>query len=381
VRKKSVSPSPVSVLSAMGKRGATATGAAPAWKRHRGAGTKSKVNTIVSVLRDSNLECEVPESARWMLAEGAPMALSVFVEQRHKFQIEMCGLIAEALHDMAGRLQGKANDAKTAAAKLATEQEARKAELERANQLLTEAKDVVAKKATEYKEAKGLLLEAEQAVASLESEGVTLRRRREQIVKEQNKFTDVRDNMLKVLLDKGSEAGGEKNAKKLCDKLMKHISQLGGEKALQVSAPSVLLKKPEERQGFDAHVVESVEAILQSRLDSIQKSLDELDAEEKAKEPEVTAKTEAVNQAKARCEEFKAQVDAAEEVACDKEVALVKTKTLLEESDKIAQDQALQIDAAEADSVAFSEVLGIFKDLEEHSKERQNEAPEAQTVS
>lgn len=370
----------------MGKR-AAATGTIQAWKRLRGAGTKSKVNTIVSVLKDSTLECQVPASARSMLAEGAPTALSTAVEQRHKFQIEMFALIADTLNDMAKRLQGKVDHAKSEAAKLTAEQEAKKVELTGANQLLKEAKDAAAAKATEYEDAKSGREEVELAMASLESDGVTLQRRRDQIVKEQNKFTDIRDNMLKVLLEKGSEAG---NAKKLCEKLMKQISQLGGEPALQASAPSVLLKKPEERQGFDSHVLEAVEAVLQSRLDSIQKSLDEVDSEGKAREPDVATKREEVSQAKAKCEDLKSQLDAAEEVACDKEVAVVATNTLLEESEKTMQEMAQKIDAACAEVLAFEEVLAIFKDLEERSNVVSEKAvelvehlvpAEAQTVS
>mmetsp|Transcript_5069 Transcript_5069/g.8463 ORF Transcript_5069/g.8463 Transcript_5069/m.8463 type:complete len:372 (+) Transcript_5069:59-1174(+) len=371
----------------MGKR-AAATGTIQAWKRLRGAGTKSKVNTIVSVLKDSTLECQVPASARSMLAEGAPTCLSTAVEQRHKFQIEMFALIADTLNDMAKRLQGKVDEAKSEAAKLTAEQEAKKVELTGANQLLKEAKDAAAAKATEYEDAKSGREEVELAMASLESDGVTLQRRRDQIVKEQNKFTDIRDNMLKVLLEKGSEAGN--NAKKLCEKLMKQISQLGGEPALQASAPSVLLKKPEERQGFDSHVLEAVEAVLQSRLDSIQKSLDEVDSEGKAREPDVATKREEVSQAKAKCEDLKSQLDAAEEVACDKEVAVVATNTLLEESEKTMQEMAQKIDAACAEVLAFEEVLAIFKDLEERSNVVSEKAvelvehlvpAEAQTVS
>lgn len=283
------------------------------------------------------------------------------------------------------------DEAKSAAAKLTAEQEAKKVELTGASHLLTEAKDAAAAKATEYDDAKSGREQMELALASLESDGVTLKRRRDQIVKEQSKFTDIRDNMLKVLLEKGSEAGSEKNAKKLCEKLMKQISQLGGEPALQASAPSVLLKKPEERQGFDSHVLEAVEAVLQSRLDSIQKSLDEVDSEEKAREPDVATKREEVNQVKAKCEDLKSQLDAAEEVACDKEVAVVATKTLLEESEKTMQEMSQKIDTAVAEVLAFDEVLAIFKDLEERSNVVSEKAvelvvehlapAEAQTVS
>eukprot|EP00438_Fugacium_kawagutii_P016023 Skav233590 [mRNA] locus=scaffold2520:410301:418958:- [translate_table: standard] len=100
-----------------------------------------------------------------MLAEGAPGALSTAVEQRHKFQIEMAGLIVDTLQDMARRLQGKVDDANAFASKLDAEQETKKAELEKANQVLQEAKDVVTQKTAEYTEAKAAFSEVDQAGA------------------------------------------------------------------------------------------------------------------------------------------------------------------------------------------------------------------------
>eukprot|EP00435_Cladocopium_sp_Y103_P033562 s2225_g8.t1 len=94
--------------------------------------------------------------------------------------------------------------------------------------------------------------------------------------------------------------------------------------------------------------------------------------------------------AKAKCEDLKSQLDAAEEVACDKEVAVVATKTLLEDFEKNMQEKAQKIDTAEAEVLAFEEVLGIFKDLEERSNVVSEKAvelvehlapAEAQTVS
>ncbi|CAK9008612.1 unnamed protein product, partial [Durusdinium trenchii] len=111
--------------STMGKRAATQAGA-PAWKKFRGNGVKSKVNTIVSALRDGGLDSEVPETARWMLADGASAAFAT-VANRHKFQIEMCNLILETLQDIASRLQNKVDEAKKDASALATEQESKKA--------------------------------------------------------------------------------------------------------------------------------------------------------------------------------------------------------------------------------------------------------------
>eukprot|EP00439_Symbiodinium_sp_Y106_P086519 s162_g33.t2 len=275
----------------MGKRGAAPAG--PAWKKQRGSTVRSKINTVIAALRDVNLESEATETSRKMLAEGAVSALSQMVEDRHPMQTRIGDFIKETLEDIAARLQGKVDDAKKSVSTMESELEVQKAQLQAATDELAEAKEKVTKKAEQMAAAKKALGECEQADAVIARDEAGANRRQGQLTKEQSKFTDVRDNLLQVLIDDGINANGSaKESKKACDKLLKQITNLGGESALLAAAPAVLLKKPEEREGFDSHVLDCLKATLAEKLEEIQKGLDEISAEVEAKLPEKTAKAE-----------------------------------------------------------------------------------------
>eukprot|EP00913_Durusdinium_trenchii_P002028 g1874.t1 len=272
------------------------------WKKFRGNGVKSKVNTIVSALRDGGLDSEVPETARWMLADGASAAFAT-VANRHKFQIEMCNLILETLQDIASRLQNKVDEAKKDASALATEQESKKAELTAAGEILTEASA----------EAKKVLSDLEQAWASLESEGVSVKRRRDQQVKEQTKFTP-----------------------------------LGAEDVATSRVPPVVLALPPAGQAAEG----------------------------------VRGPKEMMTQAKARLEDMKQQLEAAEEVACEKEVNVAKMQSSLEAFETSAQEKAKAIEAAEANVTVFAEVLAIYHDLHgDAAEDAENAAVKAEALT
>lgn len=350
----------------MGKRGAAPAG--PAWKKQRGATVRSKINTVIAALRDTNLESEATEISRKMLAEGAVAALSQMVEDRHPMQTRVGDFIKETLEDIAARLQGKVDDAKKSVSTMESELEVQKAQLQAATDELAEAKEKVTKKAEQTTAAKKALGECEQADAMIARDQAGTNRRQGQLTKEQSKFTDIRDNLLQVLIDDGINANGSaKESKKACDKLLKQITNLGAESALLAAAPAVLLKKPEEREGFDSHVLDCLKATLADKLGEIQKGLDEISAEVEAKLPEKTAKAEETAKAKAAFDEAQKELDAAEEVACDKEVGLVKAKTQLEATEQALQAKAKVIEAATGEVDAFSEVLAIFTEVAERS--------------
>jgi len=350
----------------MGKRGAAPAG--PAWKKQRGSTVRSKINTVIAALRDVNLESEATETSRKMLAEGAVSALSQMVEDRHPMQTRIGDFIKETLEDIAARLQGKVDDAKKSVSTMESELEVQKAQLQAATDELAEAKEKVTKKAEQMAAAKKALGECEQADAVIARDEAGANRRQGQLTKEQSKFTDVRDNLLQVLIDDGINANGSaKESKKACDKLLKQITNLGGESALLAAAPAVLLKKPEEREGFDSHVLDCLKATLAEKLEEIQKGLDEISAEVEAKLPEKTAKAEETAKAKAAFDEAQKELDVADEVACEKEVGLVKAKTQVEATEQALQDQAKVIEAATGEVDAFSEVLAVFTEVAERS--------------
>jgi len=300
-----------------------------------------------------------------MLAEGAHAALSGYAEDRHPIQTRMVGFMKEVLNDISTRLCDKAETERKEKVLLEAEVGNEKAQVQIVTDEVAAAKEVVAAKAEELRTLKATLAECEQAEALLASDEVSVNRRRDQLNKEKGKFTDVKDN-LQVLIDDGISAGGSaKAAKALLNKFLKQITALGAEPALLAAAPPVLLRKPEEREGFDTCVMESLQNILAERLDGVQKSLDEIAAQVEQKLPEKTAKAEATAKAKAALDDAKSQLDAVEEAASDKEVALVKATTKAEEIEKDIEAKAIAIEAANAETNAFAEVLAIFKEVAE----------------
>eukprot|EP00931_Biecheleriopsis_adriatica_P109212 TRINITY_DN83476_c0_g1_i1.p1 TRINITY_DN83476_c0_g1~~TRINITY_DN83476_c0_g1_i1.p1 ORF type:complete len:378 (-),score=144.98 TRINITY_DN83476_c0_g1_i1:150-1283(-) len=363
----------------MGKRAAAPAGAA--WKRQRGIGPKSKINTIVAALQDSNLISEAPEVARAMLAQGATNALYSFVEDRHPMQETISGYIKEILDDMSGRLKAQVEEVKKASSTAEAELELHTAQLQVAKDELEEAKAAIEKKGTALDEAKKALQECEVAIATLAAVQGHVTKEKDALEKEQAKYRDIDETMLKVLLEQGPAAGGsEKEAKKSCDKLMREFVKLGAEPALLAAAPPVLFKTPEARQGFDSHVLDSLKAILAERHGDVAKRLGENAAATEAKAPEVAAKKEAGENARAAVEAAKGELDAAEEAASEKEVNLAKAQSLLEATQISVEAKGGDITSALEEVEAFEEVLACYNFLAVRSKEpapEETAAPEA----
>merc|ERR1719291_514615 len=105
------------------------------------------------------------------------------------------------------------------------------------------------------------------------------------------------ENQLDVLV-KG-EWSTEKEAKKICDKLIKDMERYGTEPSLLSSVPAVLLMKPTERKGFDDMVISSVRDILHSRISAMTAVLEASDNTEKELETEASQRESAIEAARA----------------------------------------------------------------------------------
>lgn len=363
----------------MGKRAAAPAGAA--WKRQRGTGPKSKINTIIAALQDADLISEAPEVSRAMLARGATDALYSFVEDRHPMQETISGYIKEILDDMSGRLQRQVEEAKKASSTVEADLELHKAQLQVAKDELEEAKAAIGTKTGALDEKKQALQECEVAIASFEAEQGQVQKEKDSLEKEQAKYKDIEEGLLKALLEQGSAAGGsEKEAKKSCEKLMKEFGKLGAEPALLAAAPPVLLKGPEARHGFDAHVLDSLKTILADRLGDVAKRLEENAAATEAKAPEAATKREAGEKAKTEADAAQGELDASEEAAAEKEVSLAKAQSLLEATEASVEEKRASITAAQQEVEAFDEVLACYTFLHGRSKEpaaEETAAPEA----
>lgn len=348
----------------MGKRGATSV-AIPAWKRHRsGTTVRAKILAVAAALEDGAIAADAPEAARKMLAAGAPKALGSTVEQRHIMQETIVGHIRESLLDSSNRLATLAADARRTADGTASEVIASKAQCQAAHDDVLEGSKELEAKHLALQEAKVTAQEAAQELDKVKHSEEVLSKAKEIIEKEQAKYRLSVDGDMKVLLEQGSEA---EDAQKISNRLVKELAKLGAESALQAAAPTALLKKPEERQGFDAHVVQSCQDLLNGRLADIAARLQAKEAEIADFQPNLTAKTEAVTHAVA----VENAANDAAEAAATKLVQLQAAATEKQEEMQTAEESLkgheLAAVEAEAELEAFQEVVGCLEFLASRS--------------
>jgi len=348
----------------MGKRGATSV-AVPAWKRHRsGTTVRAKILAVVAALEDGAIASEAPEIARKMLAAGAPKALGTTVEQRHTMQETIVGHIREALLDSSSRLAARAADARRTADGTASEVITFKAQFQAANDDVDEADKDLEAKHLALGEASGKVSEAKEELRKGKHSEEVLAKEKDAIEKEQAKYRGIVDGDLKVLLEHGSEA---KDATKISDRLVKELVKLGAESALQAAVPSAMLKKPEERQGFDGHVLQSCQDMLNGRLHDIAARLEAKVAEITALQPDLTVKSDALAQAEAVHASASAATDAAVAKLDQLRAAATDKHQELQTAEASLQEHQHAADELEAETAAFQEVVACLEFLASRS--------------
>lgn len=359
----------------MVKRASNAAGAA--WKKQKTT-TKAKITTIAAALEDENLMCDVPTNARNMLAEGALGALNTVVEDRHPMQQTIIGFIKEALTSIAAKLADHAAEVKHAKATVESELEVQKAQELAASDELEEAKSLIERNVKTLAEAEAALAEQKVATDATLAEQDAITKEHEHLTQEKSKYQELQDGDFKVLLEEGSSAGGsEKEAKKLCDKAMRQFGKFGSESALLAASPPVLLKPPQERAGFDGHVLEALQKVLTERLEDVTTRI-AANAEKAAQlEPEVQLKTEALNKSSEAREACAADLKAAEENVEQKTSALATAVANLESSQLSIDAKTDEIVAADKEVEAFADVTACFDFL----APRSSVAPVQESVS
>lgn len=367
----------------MGKRGAVAAAALPAWKRHQGGATvKAKISAVVAALEDDFLAGEATEVARRMLAAGAPKALADPIEKRHLMQTTVVSHIREALLQSASKLEAWAADARRAAEGAASEATGIKAESDSALDAAVEAtKDLHTKKAA-YLESTKKTVDAKKDLHSFQQSQQVLAEELQALEKERLHYRHITDGDLKALLEQGSEAP---DAKAVSKRLVKELEKLGAEAALQIAIPAALLKKPEERKGFDAHVLQSCQDLVAVSLADVAQRIEAKNAEIAEFGPTLKEKTEAAEQAEAaEAAANKAEVAAEETLSQRQESASQKdseanaAETNLQEKEKAAAEAAAEV-AAFQEIVDCLEFLASRTNIVPAADEEAEQAEQAET--
>jgi len=266
---------------AVEKRGADAARivAAPSpakFAKHAIAAAKGEEGAVPSIqlaLRTPPLMPKaMPPKVLEMLALGTPFALRAAVGDRHEAQATVVEQLKEVFDEATGELAARLAEAQAAADAKNVEVEASAAKvvsfaeevegLDRAIEVATQA--VGSKR--EAARAAEKELKAKEAVhkSALKDQA--------NFMKQKETFKAIETDGFDVLVE--GTAPTEKDAKKVCNKLMKDLEKLGADTSLLVSSPAVLLKPKDQRQGFDQMVIDSLRGALAERIIAVDAALE-----------------------------------------------------------------------------------------------------------
>mmetsp|Transcript_35575 Transcript_35575/g.70714 ORF Transcript_35575/g.70714 Transcript_35575/m.70714 type:complete len:376 (+) Transcript_35575:105-1232(+) len=230
-----------------------------------------KVQSVTEVLTmESLMPGSVPKKVLEMLALGAPHALSTTTEERHQLHSTVLGYIQEVFDEASTMFRVRLTEAQAAA-------DAKSAEIEAATAKVAATASEIEKAEQAVTEQKGRLAEKEEAVKSAEKDAKAADANMRANAKENAAHTKQREG-LKAIEDAGLNALvegslSEKEAKKVSAKFIKDLEKLGADQSLLASAPAVLLKSKDQRQGFDHMVIDSLRAMLADRISAVDASI------------------------------------------------------------------------------------------------------------
>jgi len=319
----------------------------------------------------------VPMESREMLAQGAPCALRSAVEERHEMQEKVLGHIRAVLSDIGSRLAATKATAEAAATEASSTLEASRGELSKAAEALSEAQKALDAQEEKLSSAKEALSAAE---ADLKTSGRTVnasQKLTDSIEKEKAKFVD----FLEKPEWKGLMAGeyeSDKERNKFVQKVVSQFQRLGAEDALLASAPAALVKKPEERQGFDTMVLDSLVAVLKQGEKTCDGRLQVVAEERAGFDAEAAAKATSHAGALAAWEAEAAEASTRKAVVKDKETGKADCEAKAEEHTTVVQTRGEERDVAEEAATSFAEVVQSLDYLASRSLAPQPEPePEA----
>jgi len=236
-------------------------------------GGQGALPSILSALRTPALmPKEMPAKVLEMLAVGAPFALRAAVGERHETQATVVGQLREVLEEATGELAGSLTEAQAAADANNAEAEAsaaKSASLAEEIEGLDKAIEAQMQAVGDKREA---VRAAEKELKAKEAAHKSALKDQDNFTKQQESFKAIGRDGLDVLVE--GSAPSEKDAKKVCNKLMKDMEKLGAEPSLLASAPAVLLKPKDQRQGFDTMVIDSLRGALAERIAALGAALE-----------------------------------------------------------------------------------------------------------
>lgn len=333
---------------------------------------EKKVESLIEAFQDPEQVglVEMPEVCRSMLTSVLKTAIGpgAAKDERHRFQTEIAELIGDTFTKTVKIWEGRLSEAASSVEAAEAGRLEKEASWSAAESAL-EAKSEY-RKTTQHawedavaavSQATCNLTNAQQAVDAMETEKTSKE-------EERTRATTIYKDHFEVL------KSGEGD-KKLLTPLSKLLKELKAEGSLVNALGSTFAKKPEDRGQFDNMVVQQLDGLLTSHIEGLNGFLDNFEkilAEKQAAVGKEKTMLEEAEQRKSSCMEAD---EAANKAKCDSEVAVQEAKDLLAQYNQKLDEQKVELSMKEGALLVAKHNLETFTFLHE----RVQVAPEPAT--
>eukprot|EP00403_Amphidinium_massartii_P016199 CAMPEP_0178410528 /NCGR_PEP_ID=MMETSP0689_2-20121128/21025_1 /TAXON_ID=160604 /ORGANISM="Amphidinium massartii, Strain CS-259" /LENGTH=389 /DNA_ID=CAMNT_0020031705 /DNA_START=1 /DNA_END=1170 /DNA_ORIENTATION=- len=324
--------------------------ATPATAKRAEKGATKKGQQLAELLLDPAVATDAPMSARSLLAAGLHQAL-VFpdaTKQLHELQLKVLKLVIEVLGEMVSKTQEEIPALQKAYEVQLVDYEGAAVLHTLAVADLEEAEDAVEALTTKLKEAQDAAKEATASDAAARKAWKAAEKHKETSEKDTIQLTAFESDIWKVLVSGATDEWSEQQVHTAVSKAVKEFVKLGAEQTLVACFDGVLSKKPEDRKGFDAQVLEAAEAFLAEKLSTSKEVSEELTA----KQQEFT---EQLEEAETKLKAAIADRDDLQKRLLDAQAKLEACKTAKVETEKAESALKLEVDGRKAEADAASE--------------------------
>lgn len=315
---------------------------------------QSRLNVVTSALsKETLMPSSVTKVVLDMLARGVPAALSSSVEERHAMQTTVITHIHDIFLEASSSIEASASEG-------TAEANAMSAQLEKENETVqacllefNAATSLVEDQNKKVKEVEERVKLAVKDLKAVEAQQKANLRERANFEREQAKFRALEEGTLNVLVE--GACGAEKETKKATSKLVRDLEKFGAEPSLVASVPSVLLKRPEERKGFDEMVVASLRAFLEEKVAALGAAIRANEEAAAALDAAAAEKQEATDAARRAGDVEAEELHEVKAVLTDKQSAYDRSRGELEFLHAAIQEGLKKANRAKADAEQLRE--------------------------
>mmetsp|Transcript_49775 Transcript_49775/g.115521 ORF Transcript_49775/g.115521 Transcript_49775/m.115521 type:complete len:428 (+) Transcript_49775:52-1335(+) len=318
---------------------------------------------------------DVPRAARTMLQGMVVTALSVPVEERHRFQATVVEMIGEAFRTLEEGLVAAVAELQSKVDGCGEDKVAREAALVAAEQDLAGLKEASNKQQAALQVEQAALTVAQKELAAAEKVQKQGDARFQEAAERLEKLEGGRTSLLEPVRGGSVSSEGIQEFTNFCD-------DVNFDRALVQALPLVLKKEPDQRFGFDLVVLDLLEAEFKEVLDKLQTEVQEgAPAKEKRAEA-VAAASAAFEQATTRTAAADTAHATAVQALLDGQAALTAAQTAVKQ---FFPDAKALMDSYDERKAQLSEMrqgfLATFQELRDRSVAPLLADPEAEAAN